>query len=102
MLLTIDKNSFRDLISQGTQAKLQENPDAILCCAPETLPEKKPYRKRQSASDLAFQREMERLRVEGPSKHQDHEALAETSESRELSVEDFPGLLDATRRYRRR
>lgn len=102
MLHTIDKNSFRDLISQSTQAKLQENPDAIVRYAPETPPEKKPYRKRQTASDLAFQREMALLRVEGPTKPQDHAALAEPSESRELSVDDFPGLLDATRRYRRR
>lgn len=98
MIPGFDKNAFRDLIAAGTEAKLQSDPCAVITYAAAPQPEKQRYRKRPTASDLQFKREIEKLREETGDSSERKDLYPD---DQALSLDDFPGLLVGARKFRR-
>lgn len=88
------KDALREFLASKFAETVEKNPDAIVLYASERAPDPKRYVKRPTVQEVAFKRELEKMRDD-----QEHKAAPELPTSvnpamrtNDLSLDDYPGL----------
>lgn len=89
------KDALREFLASKFAEAVEQNPDAVVLYAAERAPDPKPYVKRPTVQEVAFKRELEKMRD-----HQADKTPADSSTSvspairtNALSLDDYPGLV---------
>lgn len=101
-----DKAALRAMLSQAYEEKTTQDPDAVTLYASVLPVTHKPWSPKPVEKEDLYQQEVDRLLAEKAAqealKNAPPEVAAEAASSADLTLEDFPGLLEASSRYRRR
>lgn len=88
------KDALREFLASKLAETVEQNPDAVVLYAAERAPDPKPYVKRPTVQDVAFKRELERMRDDQAHKSAPESATSvrPASSTNDLSLDDYPGL----------
>lgn len=94
-----DKAALRAMLAQAYTEKVQEDPEAVTLYAPKAPVTHRPWQPKPAEGISLYEEEIARLQAEKNAPPKPEQAF--DAEPKSLSIEDFPGLLEA-RRHRRR
>lgn len=92
------KDSLREFLASKFAEAVEQNPDAVVLYAAERAPDPKRYVKRPTVQQLAFKRELEKMRDDQADKAAPESVTSVSPATRNshLSLDDYPGLVQPT------
>ncbi|WP_439126079.1 MAG: hypothetical protein ACNJA3_29700 (plasmid) [Pseudomonas rhizophila] len=89
------KDALREFLASKFAEAVEQNPDAVVLYAAERAPDPKRYVKRPTVQEVAFKRELEKMRDDQADKAAPESATSVSPAIRtnQLSLDDYPGLV---------
>lgn len=100
MNIPSSKDALREFLASKFAETVEQNPDAVVLYAAERAPDPKPYVKRPTLREVAFERELEKMRDDQALKVEPQSTpfANPATGSNHLSLEDYPGLVQPAAR----
>ncbi|QHF00668.1 hypothetical protein LCG56_28300 (plasmid) [Pseudomonas cannabina pv. alisalensis] len=88
------KDALREFLASKFAETVEQNPDAVVLYAAGRAPDPKRYVKRPTVQEVAFKRELEKMRNDQAQKAVPESATSPDPATRtnHLSLDDYPGL----------